>query len=409
MKKHHLFVLATMSILLSACGGGGGDNNTSNKPKPETPTVNTDLFSIQSKQWSIRPASNTSYCYDIDTQSEISCEKTDWDLKFAMGSRSTPALFTNSGVSGSGNGGALYSPFHAEWAKLSLEKNATQNGTIPSSAWLTDSYSNAFMDTKNGFNSFFEYDLFGDHRMSPNFKTFLVTTDPSSKNVIGSNDQPVFAVQIVGYYQGTTAGHIQLRYINTAFPNDIRELNVDATKNWNYVNLSNASSNNKVNGNWHLAFNRYNVQVNATAGSSVANQAANFYLEDGSVNLNGFKDSNALENTKKDLKAAATLSTVNRWGSNSISSVLNPNAQGTYPNKLSYGWYNYYPTITTAQADGLKAAHMLAANPNAASMIRSNTGNSYARVHLKEIQYEDPNNASSQTTWSFEFDIQPTS
>lgn len=404
----HILTLTTLAILMSACGGGGGNDNSSNPPSPETPTVNKDLFTIKSKLWSIQPQANNSYCYDIDTQSEISCEKTDWDLKFAMGSR-TPALFTNSGVSGSGNGGALYSPFNAQWSTLSQEKNATQNGGIPSTAWIVDSYSNAFMDTQNGFNSFFEYDLFGDHRMSPNFKTFLVTTDPSSKNVVGTIDKPVFAVQITGYYQGTTSGYIQLRYINTAQPNDIRTLTVDSTKGWNYIDLSNGSVNNNPTGKWHLAFNRYNVQVNANIGSSVANQATGFYTQDGKVILDGFKNTNALESTKTDLKAAASIVSVNRWGSNSISSVLNPTFQGSYPNKLSYGWYHYYPTIDAAKADGLLAAHTLNANPEGASMLRSNTGNSYARMHLKEIKYEDPNNSSSKTTWTFEFDIQPAS
>ena len=61
---------------------------------------------------------------------------------------------------------------------------------------------------------------------------------------------------------------------------------------------------------------------------------------------------------------------------------------------------------TAAQADGLQAAHVLAANPNAASVIRGNKANSYARLHLKSITYADPTNNASVTTWTFEFDIQ---
>lgn len=399
------FTLTILAVLLTACGGSDSSSNT--ETPPVTPPANTDLFSVKGKQWTIQPETNKSYCYDIDTQAEISCDKTDWDLKFAMGSR-TPALFTNSGVSGEGNGGALYSPFNAKWSTLSQEKNATQNCGIPSTAWIVDSYSNAFMDAKNGFNSFFEYDLFGDHRMSPNFKTFLVTTDPKSTSVIGTTDKPVFAVQITGYYQGATSGHIQLRYINTAQPNDIRTLSIDSTQGWNYIDLANGSVNNKADGNWHLGFNRYNVQVNANAGSSVANQAAGFYSEDGKVILDGFKNTNAIETTKTDLKAAAIIPSIARWGSNSISSVLNPAYQGSYLSPtIAYGWYNYYPKA--APTEGLLGDHMLKANPEGASMIRSNKGNSYARMHLNEIKYADSANANSRTTWTFKFDIQPAS
>lgn len=412
MKHYHqLFALSALSILLAACGGGGNtENDHSTAPpsiEPEKPVANADLFSIKSKLWRIEPKTDTTYCYDIDTQAEVACSNNDWDLKFAMGRR-TPFLYSNSGVSGSGTGGALYSPFNANWSSLSLEKNATQNGAIPSAAWLVDSYSNAFMDTDNGFNSFFEYNLFADHRMSPNFKTFLVTTDTSSTNVIGTATKPVFAVQIVGYYQGTSSGYIQLRYINTAQPQDIRELTVNASQGWNYIDLANGSVNNHVEGNWHLAFNRYNVQLKSGVGSSVANQPSGFYSNDGQVNLDGFKNTNALEATKANLKAAADLGTVARWGSNSIQSVLNPTYQGNYPNKLSYGWYSYYPTLNAAQADGLKAAHVLAANPEAATMLRGSSGTSYARFHLKSIEYADVTDANSQATWLFEFDIQPT-
>ena len=400
-----LFALSTLSLLLAACGGGGSDDNSTAGGTTKPPVTNTDLFTVKSKEWKIQPAANTSYCYDIDTQAQIACDGSDWDLKFAMGTR-TPILFTNSGVSGSGTGGALYSPFEATWENLSKEKDATQAGSLPSSAWLVDAYSNAFMDTTNGMTSFFEYDLFGDHRMSPNFKTYLVTTDSSSKSAIGTVDQPVFAVQIYNYYQGATSGYISIRYINTLSPNDVKTMTVDATQGWSYVDLATGQLSNKKEGNWQFALNRYNVQLNTNIGATIASQPAGFYTAEGKVITEKFKDANAYINTEADLKAAIS-ATVSKWGSNTITSVLNPVYQGTYPNKLSYGWYNYYPTVAAAQIDGMQAAHMLKANSNAATMLRGNKGNSYARMHLKEISYADPSNASSATTWSFEFDVQP--
>lgn len=400
-----LFAVSTLGLLLTACGGGGGDSSTGGSTTTP-PVTNTDLFTIKNKEWVIQPASNSSYCYDIDTQAQITCEGTDWDLKFAMGTR-TPMLFTNSGVSGSGQGGALYSPFDGQWDTLSKELDATQKGSLPSAAWLVDSYSNAFMDTTNGgFNSFFEYDLFGDHRMSPNFKTYLLTTDKSKTDTIGTAEKPVFAMQIVDYYKGTASGNITLRYLNT-LDNNVKTLSVDATQGWTYVNLITGQVSNNSTGTWQIAFNRYNVQLNSDIGAAVASQPVGFYDVNGKVILEKFKDTNAVTATLTDLQNAVSAKGF-KWGSNTVTSVLNPSFQGTYPSKLSYGWYYYYPTLASAQADGLQAQHVLGANPNGASMIRGNKGNSYARMHLKSIAYADPTNNASATTWTFEFDIQPT-
>lgn len=399
-----LFALSTLSTLLIACGGGG-DGSSNNNGSRNPPATKTDLFTVKGKQWRITPTANSAYCYDIDTQAEISCTTADWDLKFAMGIR-TPLLFTNSGVSGSGNGGALYSPFDATWENLSKELDATQGGSLPAQAWSVDAYSNAFMDTSSGSNSFFEYDLFGDHRMSPNFKTFLVTTDSSSKAVIGSYEKPVFALQIYNYYQGSTSGYISIRYINTQLPHDVKTLTIDATQGWNYVDLITGTTSKNATGQWQLGFNRYNVQLNQGMGSMVASQPAGFYSADGKPVIDKFKDSNAYVSTEADLKAAVATTNI-KWGSNTINSILNPAFKGAYPQKLTYGWYNYYPTLSAAQTDGLQAAHMLKANPEGATIIRGNKGNSYARLHLTEIKYADPNNAVSPTTWTFELDIQP--
>ena len=64
-----LFALSSLSLLLAACGGGGNDSNTTTGGgTTNPPVVNTDLFTVKAKQWSIQPVANTSYCYDIDTQ-----------------------------------------------------------------------------------------------------------------------------------------------------------------------------------------------------------------------------------------------------------------------------------------------------------------------------------------------------
>ncbi len=84
-----------------------------------------------------------------------------------------------------------------------------------------------------------------------------------------------------------------------------------------------------------------------------------------------------------------------------------PAYKGTYGKEaLDYGWYSYYSSDALAAPAGLKA-HMLKANPEAASIIRGNTGKSYARLHLKDVKYADNSNRESLATWTFEFDIQP--
>lgn len=398
-----LFVLSSLSAVLAACGGGGGDSGSSSIPAPP---ANTDLFSVKNQEWKIAAVAGEASCYDFDTQKEISCENPDWDIKFVMGAQ-TPMLFTNSGVSGSGQGGALYSPFDANWTALLKEKNATQGGSIPASAWMADAYSNAFMDATNGISSFFEYDLFGDHSMSPNFKTFLVTTDKTKLTAKGTADSPVFAVQVVDYYRGSISGFIKLRYMDT-LTTQIKELDVDASQGWSYVDLKTGAVSKQDTGVWQLAFNRYSVEVNSDAGvgAMVASQPAGFYSTDGQPIIEKFKDKNIVADTKADLLAAADL-TVKKWGANTVTSILNPAYQGAYPQPLSYGWFNYYPTDASAQAAGLASAHMLKANPEAASMIRSNTGKSYARIHLKDLSYANPQDRLSQTTWTFEMDVQP--
>ena len=418
-----ILTLSSLALLLTACGGGGsddnnlsggntgGNNNVIEQPNIVVPPENPDLFTKKGELWRISPEANQDYCYNIEQARELmSCEDNDWDLKFSMGTRS-PLLFTNSGVSGPGQGGALYSPLHATWDKLSLETDATQGGKIPANAWVTDSYNNAFMNTDSGFNSFFEYNLFGKHQMSPNFKTFLVTTNKTSGKIVGTDESPVFALQIINYYQGTSSGYITLRYINTASPSDIKQVTIDASKGWSYIDLATGNVSTDRNTTWQLGFNRYNVELHQNAGSYIAGQPIGFYNEKGTVNLEKFEDRKATDKTMSDLLAAATLADipVRAWGGNSISSILNPVYQGAYPDKMSFGWYDYYPTIEAAEKDGLKASHILAATPTQATIIRSNTGKSYARLRLKEIEYQDPTNSASQSTWTFEFDIQPAS
>ena len=95
------------------------------------------------------------------------------------------------------------------------------------------------------------------------------------------------------------------------------------------------------------------------------------------------------------------------WVKDDIGSQLTPAYTGTYPNAMNFGWYTYYPTDAAAAPVGL-GQHQLKANPDAATLVKSGEGNSYARMHLTNIAYASatPAYAGAQT-WTFEFGIQP--
>ncbi|XID75894.1 HmuY family protein [Alkanindiges sp. WGS2144] len=409
--------VSALSVALAACGGSGSSDSGNNSNGDNSPPASIDAFSVKAKQWIVPFQANTDACYDIDTQAQVDCNKPDWDLKFAAGAR-TASFYTNSGASataGDAKGGALGSPFDYTWNELQQQKDATQGGSIPNAAWLTDSYQNAFSSTDSAkFNAFFEYDLFGTHQMSPNFKVFLITTDNTSKATIGTDEAPVYALQITNYYQGTTSGYMEIRYIDTRNPEDVRTATVDARNGWVYFDLKNKTRIDvPKDSNWQVAFNRYNIKLNnGTVGTSgkVGSytddtlQPTGFYDADGKVMTSKFQSKTVLNDTLQDLKNATTVQ-VNQWTSDSIASILNPGYQGQYPSPLDYGWFKYYPTANPEA--GVQAAHTLVANPENASLIRGNTGKSYARFHVTNIEYADPKDINSAQKWTIEFDIQP--
>ncbi len=409
------FSISMLTLALAACGGSGSSDSNSAGSTPVTPSPapTTDAFSIKAKQWIVPFQANTDACYDIDTQAEVNCSSTEWDLKFAAGAR-TAAFYTNSGASGTGKGGTLGSPFDTTWQELQQEKDATQDGSIPENAWLVDSYNNSFSSSDSSkFTAFFEYDLFGTHQMSPNFKVFLVSTDSSIKSVIGTDAAPVYALQITNYYQGTTSGYVTIRYIDTRYPDDVKTATFDARNGWVYIDLKNKTSVDVPSGsNWQIAVNRYNVKLNSGnigTGGKVGSytdqtlQPNGFYDTDGKVINSKFQSPTALEDTLATLKEAIN-SQVKSWTSDTIASPLNPAYQGQYPAALNYGWFKYYPKAD--EQAGVVAAHTLVANPTGAALIRGNTGQSYARFHVTEIKYADKADINSAQQWIIELDIQ---
>ncbi len=405
--------LAVVSTLLVACGGGGG----SSTPQEPAAGFTTDAT------WTVAlPANGESVCYDFDVPAEAACTGTAWDVQLASGGRSA-TLYTNSGPSGEGGGGAFATPFDHTWADLLTWSDAFTDATgavIPAQLYFADT-ANSVATGDNGIQSqAFEYGLGGDddHLLYPTYKVFLVTTDSANVDPVGTPDKPVFAVQVTGYYggaAGTESGHVSFRWVNRTEPGVLRgPVTVDARAGWVYFDLVTGTESSET-GAWQVAFNRYNVKLNGgasgtgTAAGFLAKVPAGFYDGDGNpvaANIMG-ADPTAMA-TELEAPDLAVPAAANRWVKDTVGSQLAPTYQGTYPSPLDYGWYNYYPTAAAAEAAGLPAvAHLLKANPDRGTLVRSGEGNSYARMRLADIIYADPNDYNSAQTWTFEFGVQP--
>lgn len=419
MRHPHLLPLLG-TLLLAACGGGGSDSTPSAPTTPEAPQSSF----TRSATWTFTlPAAGAAICYDIDTPSVVAdCAGTAWDLK-VKSSGLTGTLWTNGGTSGGGNGAAVGGPFDHTWTALRAWRNATTDpagGALPPQAWLKDAASGVFTGANAIQSAAFEYGVGGenDHTLSPNFRTFLITTDSSKADNVGTDAAKVFALQVTGYYggaTGTASGYPSFRWVDRAAPGTVKTASVNASTGWVYYDLVNGAEV-AADGAWQIAFNRYSVKLNGgesgpgKVAGFLGKTPAGFYDANGRAVAAKFGATTNLADTLPDLTAAdiAVPATAARWVKDATTSPLNPAYTGTYPNALDYGWFSYYPTAAAAQAAGLPAvAHLIQANPARAALLRSAEGNSYARFHLTSIAYADPNLNSSAQTWTLQFEIQP--
>lgn len=409
MRNTHLKLLSAsvLAIILTACGGGSDgvskfnpSGNTGDNPSnPSTPSNSGDTGAskfTQTATWTIDSKTPGAVCFDFDNKTAVDCTGTAWDLKQDNQPRSKK-LWTNGGTSGTGKG-AAYARLQ-DWSTLKTYTNATKtpgsNRDI-SRYYYADSTSSIFEDE-----SWYQYNLQGKHQIYPNYKVYLITTDSSSTSITGSPQSPVYAMQIVNYYnQAGTSGNVTLRWIDTSMPTQVKSKTFAATSSseWVYVDLATGEVSSKE-GNWQVALKRTNVKLNGgdsgsgSAAGFLAKKPAGFYDANGKPVVEKFAANN-LNSTQTDLTNTNNYSIPTAgvvWVKDSFSSALNPSYTGTYPN-LDYGWYTYSGVT-----------HQLAAKAEAdakGALIRSGDGNSYARVRLAQI-----NNDTG--AWVYKFDIQP--
>ena len=413
--------VALAAALLVACGGGGGGGDPA---PPVTPPVAEVSSFTQKASWSFElPAAGSSVCYDFDAKAEVvGCGGNAWDVKVKSGGR-TAELFTNSGVSGSGAGGAFGSPFSHTWTQLQAWKNALTDpvsGAIPSTLYFPDAAKNVFSGSNAIASGAFEYAIGGDsdHLLYPNHRVFLVTTNSALPDAVGTAAAPVYALQVTGYYGGpggTTSGYPALRWLDR-LSQQVRTATLDASSGWTYFNLTSGTVV-AESGTWHVAFNRNTMKLNGgssgtgTVAGFVGATPAGFYTADGKPVLAKFKSTTPAD-TLADLTGTLTTpASANAWVKDAVSSQLTPNYTGTYPEPLDYGWFNYYPTDASAIAAGLLSAHQLKAHPERATLVRSGEGNTYARMRLASIAYAPvavpAKPYMGAQTWTIDMDVQP--
>ncbi|WP_020410158.1 HmuY family protein [Hahella ganghwensis] len=154
------------------------------------------------------PVSGGSACFDFDTDTEVDCAtQTSWDLKLEIDGRDWN-LWTNSGVSGNGNGGALGDPYtYAELFDDAQYDNATsptgQGGHDIRGYYSIDSSAGVFEE-----NSWYAYNLSGQHKIWPNFRVYVIDTDATNEA------SSKYKLQITNYHsEGGASGHPNIRFV----------------------------------------------------------------------------------------------------------------------------------------------------------------------------------------------------
>ncbi|MBE0405978.1 HmuY family protein [Psychrobacter sp. AOP22-C1-22] len=411
-KPKTLLMLVTTSILsLSIIGCGSDSGGNSNDNSGSTPPVSSASFS-ETATWQVTNlALGTATCYDFDAKAESACEGDNWDIKFENEARS-PKLWSNSGDSGQGKGGVFGL---IDWSDLGRYSNAIQDPDTSRDIIMhyNEDRSGGIFNTE----PWFEYNLKEAHQLYPNNRVYLITNDNSSAITDSGVQQPIYAMQIINYYNDTGAsGYPTIRWIDTALPNKVKTNTIDASNNdnWVYFDLKTGQSSTDKNSIWQVGFKRNDVILNGgdsavdsnkgKVGGYLAATPAGYYSDkegddqDAPIVSQFLKDNTAATLTDLTNIAAYTKpSSARDWVIDSKGSDLNPAYTGNFPN-LDFGWYTY---------NGM--THQLNAKPietSKGALIRSAEGNSYARLRLDKINYPD-NSTTTATSWEFKLDIQP--
>jgi hypothetical protein len=404
------------ALLLAACGGASdsktnnaGSGSTGDNGGVKPPAAVVQSFSAKA-QWALKPTAGSSTCFDFDSNKDVACEGSAWDMKASLGagSRDSVQFFTNSGPKATGKGGALGDTFNFTWAQLAELKDTSKmpdgNPLLPP-MFIIDSMNNAFASDNAYGGTAFEY---AEQKIHVKYPVYLVTLN--SAEAYSASSSNIYAVQLAGYYGGDTgnkSANIKVRYVKLSeLGNDgaVKEVSVDASQGWAYLDLTSGATV-AADGTWHLGMNRYNVVTNSgasgsgTVGSFVAQELDDFYADDGKVIVAKLSDPTLVDKAKNMLtnnSAWSTPSAANKWEKDTLKSPLNPAYKGDPFTGIDYGFYSY--TGMNANHPSGAGTHKFLANPERGVLLRSGEGNSYARVHLSSI---------AEGIYTFDFDVAP--
>lgn len=399
----------------STANGSGSTGNGNNTGKPTQVDPNVNQFT-QTAQWNFEtlpmPYKEFVECFDFDGNQKVDCTtSTDWDVKVRLQGRSGAQFSTNSGINGSGKGGVLtFETGVQPWAELQKYKNATtEPATKQNIAFRYKADASVGIFDQNPW---YEYGLNGvqtDHNLYPNNRVYLITSDDTDTAIVGNSLSPVYALQVINYYnEAGQSGHPTLRWIDTSFPLNVQTKTFDASNSAEpiYIDLKTGKTTDK-NGEWQVSLHRSDIKLHPDFGGFVARTPEGFYDKQGKPIKDKFFAKNNPETTLSDLMEISQYQkpeSTRSWVTQKDGSWLMPAVTGSYFKGLNYGLYTY--------TGGSDPQHTFIVKPEGketGALIRSNTGNSYARMKISKIAYEKPNDIQSKTTWTLDFEVQPAS
>ncbi|PIE41674.1 MAG: hypothetical protein CSA49_02250 [Gammaproteobacteria bacterium] len=149
----------------------------------------------------VLPPAGGEVCFDFDTDTQLDCANDQWDLKLDVAGRDWN-LWTNSGVSGSGSGGA-FGPLDTATANTYTSGTHAPTGELIVFLYQVDKSAGVFEES-----SWYAYNLQGGHKLWPNFRTYIIDTDNDDEASVK------YKFQITDYYsEGGASGHVSIRHL----------------------------------------------------------------------------------------------------------------------------------------------------------------------------------------------------
>jgi hypothetical protein len=144
---------------------------------------------------------STELCLDLDAGESTACTNdTVWDLRYEVNlSARAINIWTNGGVYGAGNG-AVFGPTEIDTVEAYTSATIIDSYDI-SGHYTADSSLSIFSD-----NSWYAYNLTGEHKLWPNFRTYIIDFDSEDET------STKLTFQVSNYYSLGGSGSPEIRF-----------------------------------------------------------------------------------------------------------------------------------------------------------------------------------------------------